>query len=104
MQQERAGAICMKQVAPALDRAPLFTGGTPLIASDCFLREIKTPKAMPLWLVFFLSEEQFRKTSFSKYGESARCRLAGASVMSCMLIPFLEQAVPGLAAERICPV
>ncbi len=80
--------------------------GTPLIASGCFLLEIKTPKAMPLWLVAFLSEEQLRKTSFSKYGEAARRHLAGLPSQGARLIPFPEQAasetVSGLAAERIC--
>lgn len=66
------------------------TAGDPLIASDCHLLEIKTAKAMPLWLVAFLSEERLRKTSFSKYGEAARRHLEEASAPSGTLLRFPE--------------
>lgn len=33
-----------------------------------YLLEVKTPTAMPLWLVGFISKHQIRKISFSKYG------------------------------------
>ncbi len=42
--------------------------GDLLIPEDRALMEIKTSLGMPLWLVEFLSENQIRKISFSKYG------------------------------------
>ncbi len=42
--------------------------GAPLIAPGSVLMEIKTPAAIPLWVVRFLSEEHILSTSFSKYG------------------------------------
>jgi hypothetical protein len=41
--------------------------------------EVKTSKAMPLWLVRFLSEEGIRKTTWSKYG-TAYCALYRGTV------------------------
>lgn len=64
------------------------TAGTPLIAPDCYLLEIKTSKAMPLWLVSFLSGERLRKASFSKYGEAARRHLAEMPPSSGILLRF----------------
>ncbi|QAT43491.1 polyphosphate polymerase domain-containing protein [Aminipila luticellarii] len=42
--------------------------GTPLLQPGLWLMEIKTSKAMPLWLTNLLAREQIRKMSFSKYG------------------------------------
>lgn len=42
--------------------------GKQLIDEDTVIMEIKTSKAIPLWLVKFLSENMIYKTSFSKYG------------------------------------
>ena len=42
--------------------------GTDLLSDDIWLMEIKTSRAMPLWLCKMLSDLNIRKTSFSKYG------------------------------------
>ena len=42
--------------------------GAQLLPDDIWLMEIKTSRAMPLWLCRMLSEFNLRKTSFSKYG------------------------------------
>lgn len=44
--------------------------GTPVLPRGKMLMEIKTDKALPLWLTKVLSEEKIYKTSFSKYGEA----------------------------------
>ena len=44
--------------------------GTPVLPRGKTLMEIKTDKALPLWLVEVLSDEKIYKTSFSKYGEA----------------------------------
>lgn len=43
-------------------------GGTPILADELVLLEVKCAGGMPLWLAHFLSREQIFKTSFSKYG------------------------------------
>lgn len=45
-------------------------GGRPLLEPGQLLLEIKTPTAMPLWLVKALSRAHIRQTSFSKYGQA----------------------------------
>ena len=42
--------------------------GENLIDDDVVIMEIKTSRAIPLWLVKFLSENRIYRTSFSKYG------------------------------------
>ncbi len=42
--------------------------GAPLLEEGTVVMEVKTPAAIPLWLVRFLSEEQILSTGFSKYG------------------------------------
>ena len=42
--------------------------GAHIIDKDLTLMELKTPGALPLWITRFLSENNIRKTSFSKYG------------------------------------
>lgn len=44
--------------------------GTPILKQGQTLMEIKTPGNIPLWMVKVLSEEEIRKTSFSKYGNA----------------------------------
>ncbi len=44
--------------------------GTPILKRGQTLMEIKTPGSIPLWMVKVLSEEEIRKTSFSKYGNA----------------------------------
>ena len=44
--------------------------GTPILQPGQTLMEIKTPGNIPLWMVKVLSEENIRKTSFSKYGNA----------------------------------
>ena len=42
--------------------------GTPLLDPDTWLMEIKTSRAMPVWLTDMLTSLKIRGTSFSKYG------------------------------------
>jgi len=42
--------------------------GTPLLAEELTLMEIKTPGAIPLWMTNCLTKAGIYKTSFSKYG------------------------------------
>lgn len=42
--------------------------GTPILAPDQVLMEIKTGDSIPLWMVALLSRLKIYKTSFSKYG------------------------------------
>ncbi len=42
--------------------------GQPILSDGYVIMEIKSPGAIPLWLVKILSEEKIYKTSFSKYG------------------------------------
>lgn len=44
--------------------------GTPIIDSDKYILEIKTPGAMPLWLASALSECKIYPRSFSKYAHA----------------------------------
>lgn len=43
-------------------------GGTPLLAPDRVLMEVKTAGGMPLWFAALLTENRIFHTSFSKYG------------------------------------
>ena len=42
--------------------------GENIIEDDIWVMEVKTSKAMPLWLSELLAKEEIRSTSFSKYG------------------------------------
>lgn len=42
--------------------------GTPILKNDVIVMEVKVPKAIPLWLVTELSNQQIYSHSFSKYG------------------------------------
>ena len=42
--------------------------GTPLLAPDTALMEVKTSGGIPLWLVHAMTAARIFKTSFSKYG------------------------------------
>lgn len=57
--------IVCRQENLSLSTAP---GGTPVLGSDKILMEVKTPKAIPLWLTQVLTQNRIYKTSFSKYG------------------------------------
>jgi len=59
--------------------------GTPVLRGDQVLMEIKTPGGIPLWMVRFLSENNIRRTSFSKYGEAYRQMLAGEKMIGGVL-------------------
>lgn len=61
--------------------------GEELLDPGSSLLEIKSPKAMPLWLVEFLSREQLRKTSFSKYGQACLRHLAEGAVGEVLIFP-----------------
>lgn len=47
--------------------------GLPLLGTQEVLMEVKVARAMPHWLVQFLSAHQIYKTSFSKYGTAYQC-------------------------------
>ncbi|RRF99411.1 MAG: VTC domain-containing protein [Coriobacteriaceae bacterium] len=61
--------------------------GEELLEPGCSLLEIKSPKAMPLWLVGFLSKERLRKTSFSKYGQACLRHLVGGTAGKVLVFP-----------------
>jgi len=44
--------------------------GTPLLARNMVLMEIKCSGGIPLWMTHFLTKEHIYKTSFSKYGRA----------------------------------
>lgn len=52
--------------------------GTKLISDNIRLMEIKTSRAMPMWLCKMLSDFNLRKVSFSKYGTEYRNMLRSA--------------------------
>ncbi len=52
--------------------------GTPVIAPDLILMELKTPGGIPLWMVHFLSAHRIRQISISKYGEAYTQLITGA--------------------------
>lgn len=54
--------------------------GIPVLDPDLILMEIKTAKAMPLWLVQALSENHIYKTSFSKYGTAYQTMLMNQQI------------------------
>ena len=45
----------------------LPAGGTPILAEELVLMEIKCSGGIPLWMTKVLTMENIRKTSFSKY-------------------------------------
>ena len=49
--------------------------GTPILAENQVLMEIKTGSAIPLWLVKILSKNHIYKTSFYKYGTAYQMML-----------------------------
>ena len=57
--------ILARQEALSLE-APVW--GTPILAPDRVLMEIKTSGGIPLWMTHALTQGQIFKTSFSKYG------------------------------------
>lgn len=62
-------SICFRSGPQTLSCAP---GGTALLRPEQILLEIKTPQALPLWLVRALSRAGLRQTGFSKYGAAYR--------------------------------
>lgn len=56
--------------------------GEKLIDDDTVIMEIKTSKAIPLWLVKFLSENMIYRTSFSKYGNIYKEMLVNSQIRS----------------------
>ncbi len=71
--------------------------GDLLLPEDQSILEVKTAKAIPLWLVRFLSEEGLRKASFSKIGHAYQreCEKAGT------FMPALEPAPRRLSPEPL---
>ena len=70
-------------------------GGTPLLAPDQVLLEVKTAGAIPLWLVHLFSEQGIRKTSFSKYGTAYRSIFTQQKQQQAALQPNTEPTVDG---------
>lgn len=62
-------SICFRTGPQTLSCTP---GGTALLRPEQVLLEIKTPQALPLWLVRALSRAGLRQTGFSKYGAAYR--------------------------------
>lgn len=59
--------ILARQGQLHLDSEP---SGTALLPEGKVMLELKSPGALPLWIVRFLSEHKIYKTSFSKYGNA----------------------------------
>ena len=59
--------ILARQENITLDSEP---SGLPLLPEGMVMMELKSPGALPLWIVRFLSEQKIYKTSFSKYGNA----------------------------------
>ena len=57
--------ILVRQTDLTLNAEP---GGLSLLPEGMVMMELKSPGALPLWIVRFLSEHKIYKTSFSKYG------------------------------------
>lgn len=66
--------IACRQEELSLSAAP---GGTMVLEPDRVLMEVKTPGALPLWLVNTLSANGIYKTAFSKYGTAYMKMLKG---------------------------
>ena len=56
--------------------------GEKLLGDDTYLMEIKTARAMPLWLTNMLSKLCIRRVSFSKYGTEFKQMMQGKENMS----------------------
>lgn len=66
--------ILCRQDALTLSAPP---GGVPALDPALTLMEVKTPKALPLWLTQVLTQHKIYKTSFSKYGTAYEKMLKG---------------------------
>jgi hypothetical protein len=62
--------------------------GEPLLAEGEWLMEIKTSRAMPVWLTRVLSEYKIYPSSFSKYGTEYRRSLTPAHVPETSRVMF----------------
>ena len=59
-------------------------GGSPLLAPDELLMEVKCPGAMPLWLAEALSELAIWPSTFSKYGNAYKESLLTADTAQAL--------------------
>lgn len=59
--------------------------GDELLEDDKFLMEIKTSKALPIWLVEALSKNKIYPTSFSKYGAEYKKHLKSNNKLSYII-------------------
>ena len=59
--------------------------GSPVIGPDQVLMELKTPGSIPLWMVRFLSENNIRRISFSKYGTAYQQMVADEKIKGGLL-------------------
>ena len=66
--------ILCRQDALTLSAPPR---GVPVLDPTLTLMEVKTPKAIPLWLTQVLTQHKIYKTSFSKYGTAYEKMLKG---------------------------
>ena len=69
--------------------------GRSLLTSSEVLMEIKTSRAIPLWLTNFLSSEKIYKRSFSKYGKAYEAQLADTAKAPMLNPGFYQQSEGG---------
>ena len=69
--------------------------GRSLLTSSEVLMEIKTSRAIPLWLTDFLSSEKIYKRSFSKYGKAYEAQLADTAKAPMLNPGFYQQSEGG---------
>ncbi|MGI6230287.1 MAG: VTC domain-containing protein [Tractidigestivibacter sp.] len=73
--------------------------GERILPDGLSILEVKTSKAMPLWLVTFLTDERLFKTTFSKYGTAFRRRyprgFRGLETQTVFGIRFAPEAASG---------
>jgi SPX domain protein involved in polyphosphate accumulation len=68
--------------------------GTKLLPDDIWLMEIKTSRAMPLWLSDMLSEFNIKRSSFSKYGTEYNQMLTQKSSQKGKIKKFIKETAP----------
>ena len=76
--------------------------GTPLLAPDRTLMEIKTSGAIPLWMVRAMTEAKAAKVSFSKYGEAYRTQIFPGTRNNVRVFRPAEAVLPELSEKGVC--
>ena len=90
-----------KNIRARRDRLSLSegAGGDPLLQPGRYIMEIKTAKAIPLWLAHALSKGGIRRVSFSKYGAVyqrglIQNSLSGPPISTCPAIENKKETLP----------